>query len=200
VIGVDAVDAPGSLRFNPATMRARILVLLAAASLAPMGAAGCKGGGDSASAAGKHPGTPEGARALLSEFLKPGADHAALSKALRPAAADYGAVFVGDLAATAKTKYEPDWDAGRAVIRPHGKQTELLLASATTEELQAKTGQSSEFPGGYAKVASKLKPGLVFYRFKFVEPGKKLGMAYDGLVYVNGHWAIFPKPWRLLDG
>jgi hypothetical protein len=22
-------------------------------------------------------------------------------------------------------------------------------------------------------------------------------MAYDGLIYVNGHWAWFPKPWRI---
>lgn len=27
-----------------------------------------------------------------------------------------------------------------------------------------------------------------------------LGMAYDGLIYVNGHWAWFPKPWRVLGG
>jgi hypothetical protein len=39
---------------------------------------------------------------------------------------------------------------------------------------------------------------LKIYRFKFVEPGKDLGMAFDGLIYVNGHWRIFPKPWRAL--
>ena len=31
-----------------------------------------------------------------------------------------------------------------------------------------------------------------------VLPGESLGMAFDGLVHVNGHWAWFPKPWRAL--
>ncbi|TMQ06352.1 MAG: hypothetical protein E6J91_38110 [Deltaproteobacteria bacterium] len=30
--------------------------------------------------------------------------------------------------------------------------------------------------------------------------GEQLGMAYDGLIYVNNHWAWFPKPWRALGG
>ena len=29
------------------------------------------------------------------------------------------------------------------------------------------------------------------------EPGEELGMAFDGLTYVNGNWRIFPKPYRL---
>ena len=29
-----------------------------------------------------------------------------------------------------------------------------------------------------------------------VKPGETLGMAFDGLAFVNGHWRIFPKPWR----
>ena len=37
------------------------------------------------------------------------------------------------------------------------------------------------FGGGYAKLASHLAPGVVLYRFKFVEPGRDLGMAFDGL-------------------
>jgi len=47
-------------------------------------------------------------------------------------------------------------------------------------------------------VAAHLKPGLRIYAFKFVEPGQSLGMAYDGLVRVNGQWRIMPKPWRAL--
>ena len=46
-------------------------------------------------------------------------------------------------------------------------------------------------------MAAQIKPGLKVYRFKFVEPGEDLGMAFDGLVNVNGHWRIFPKPWRV---
>ena len=34
-------------------------------------------------------------------------------------------------------------------------------------------------------------------RFKFVKPGQTFGMAFDGLVYINGKWCIFPKPYRI---
>jgi hypothetical protein len=71
------------------------------------------------------PGTDDGATSLLKEFLKPGADYAALSKQLRPTAADYAAVFDADL-------------------------------------------------------------------------GKKMESVY-GLIYVNGNWRIFPKPWRAMQ-
>jgi hypothetical protein len=152
------------------------------------------------SAPSKYPGTEAGARSLLGEFLKPGANHATLSKQLRPAKEDYAAVFVGDLAAKAESTYSPMWDQGQAVIAPKAGQTELLLSSATSEEIKNWTGKAAtDFPGGYQKVGASLKPGLTLYRFKFVEPGKDLGMAFDGLVYVNNQWRIFPKPWRLLE-
>jgi len=31
-----------------------------------------------------------------------------------------------------------------------------------------------------------------------VKQGETIGLAFDGLVYVNGHWVIMPKPWRAL--
>ncbi len=159
-------------------------------------AVGC-GGGASSSNASTHPGTDAGAEALLKEFLKPGADHAALTKQLRPSRADYDAVFESDLAASADAVYTPAWDGGQMVVAPKAGQTELKLSSASTDELKSWTGGASEFPEGYKQVAAKLKPGMKLYRFKFVEPGKDLGMAFDGLAYVNGQWRIFPKPWRL---
>jgi hypothetical protein len=144
------------------------------------------------------PGTEAGATNLLKEFLKPEADHAALSKQLRPAAADYAAVFESDVAANMETVYGPAWDAGQLVVAPKAGQTELKVFSATSDEMKSWTGGAADFPGGWKQVASKLKPGLKIYRFKFVEPGKDLGMAYDGLIYVNGNWRIFPKPWRAM--
>jgi hypothetical protein len=138
------------------------------------------------------------AKKLLGEFLAEGADHAALSKKLEPKDEDYAAVFVGDAAEKAKSTYAPLWKDGTIKIAPKAGQTELLLWAATTEQLKAGEGDADKFPGGYKKVVDQLKPGVVFYRFKFVEPGKTLGMAFDGLVYVNDHWTVFPKPWRAL--
>ena len=144
------------------------------------------------------PGTADGAKALLAKFVAEGADTAALTTGLRPTSADYAAVFVGDAAKKAEAAYGPAWEAGQLVVRPKAGQTEVLLSQATTDQLKAGDEAAKAFPGGYAKVVDQLKPGLTLYRFKFVEPGKELGMAFDGLVYVNGRWAIFPKPWRAL--
>lgn len=136
---------------------------------------------------------------LLKEFLKPGADHAALSKQLRPTTADYASVFEPEVAAKAEALYGPAWDAGQLVVAPKPGQSELKLFSTTSDEMKSWTGSAAEFPGGWKQVAPKLKPGLKIYRFKFVEPGKDLGMAFDGLIYVNGNWRVFPKPWRAIE-
>ena len=48
-------------------------------------------------------------------------------------------------------------------------------------------------------IHDKIEPGHTIYRFKFVQPGKNIGMAFDGLVKVNGRWVIFPKPWRIFQ-
>ena len=109
----------------------------------------------------------------------------------------FKAVFEPDLAAKAESVYGPAWDGGAMVIAPKAGQTEVKVFSATSEELKSWSGGAAEFPGGYKDVAAQIKPGLKVYRFKFVEPGQDLGMAYDGLVNVNGHWRIFPKPWRV---
>lgn len=165
----------------------------AAATTAARGAGG-------ATTASAHPATEEGAKALLAEFVKPGADHAALSKQLRPTKADYDAVFEPELAAKADAVYGPAWDGGALVIAPKAGQTEVKVFSATSDELKSWSGGAAEFPGGYKDVAAQIKPGVKVYRFKFVEPGQDLGMAYDGLVNVNGNWRIFPKPWRVAGG
>ena len=144
------------------------------------------------------PGTDEGANKLAKEFLKPGADVAALSKQLRPTAADYAAVFEGDLGAKVAAAWDPAWDAGQMVMSPKPGQTEVKVSSATTDELKAGTGQAIELAGGWKEVAPKMKPGLKVYRFHFLEPGKTAGMSYDGLIFVNGNWRVFPKPWRAL--
>ena len=151
-----------------------------------------------ANAAETFPGTEAGATSLLKEFLKPGADHAALSKQLRPTTADYAAVFDADSSAKVAAVYGPAWDGGQMVVAPKPGQSEVKVFSATSDEMKSWSGNAAEFAGGWKDVAPKLKPGLKIYRFKFVEPGKDLGMAFDGLIYVSGNWRIFPKPWRAL--
>lgn len=144
------------------------------------------------------PGSLSQARAMLSEFLKPDADRVALTAAIMPNEADVRAVYADPLA----TKM---WESYRGLIKPglafgpKQGQTELLTIYATTAQLKSNDAVLDQFPGGYRKVLDYMQGDYPIIRFKFVKPGETLGMAYDGLVYVNGRWAIIPKPWRALD-
>jgi hypothetical protein len=81
--------------------------------------------------------------------------------------------------------------------------TEKLFASLPAEGLTAKEGQTTELvtgpsdlPGGYQQQAAHLNPKLAIHGFKYVAPGETIGMAYDGLVKVDGTWVMIPKMWR----
>lgn len=146
-------------------------------------------------------GTEEGAKSLLKQFVDPKADHVALSKSLRPTAADYKALFDDATAPKMESAYAKEWDSGKMVIKPKNeKQTEVKIWGATGAELAIGGGHSKDFPGGYKKIGKHLAPAVTFYAFKFVEPHKDSGMAYDGLAYVNGHWVITPKPFHYQEG
>jgi hypothetical protein len=145
------------------------------------------------------PGTAAGAKALVSEFVKPGVDAPALTKLLRPTTADYKAVFDAKAAANLDAVYSPEWERGSFVVIAKAGQTEVKLSSATVADLKSNNDKAKDFPSGYVKVASHLVGSATLYRFRFVEPGQEQGNAYDGLVHVNGHWVLIPKPWRGLD-
>ncbi|MEO6740752.1 MAG: hypothetical protein ABIP20_10895 [Chthoniobacteraceae bacterium] len=140
-------------------------------------------------------GNEAAATALLKKFMATGADRAALTRELRPTSDDYAKIFTADFAKKLEAGQKPLWDSA-PVIGPKEGQTEVTVAKATTEDFQKGTAAAKEFPGGYAKLGDKLQPGATLFRFKFVKPGETLGMAFDGLAFVNGHWRIFPKPWR----
>ena len=150
-------------------------------------------------AAEKYPAGDAGAQALLSEFLKPAADVKTLSKQLQPTKADYEAIYSPTLASKLIAMYEPVWASGALVITPKPDQTELKVQSVPSAEVRQWTPKASAIlPGGYKQISPDIKDGFTVYAFKFVKPGEQLGMAWDGLTYVNGHWCIFPKPWRAL--
>lgn len=145
------------------------------------------------------PGTPAGAKALATEFVKPKIDAAALTKQLRPTTADYRAIFDAGAAAKIDAVYSVEWDRGSFVVSARPGQTEVKISSATVADLKAANEKAKDFPSGYAKVSSHLVGNSTLYRFRFVEPGQEQGNSYDGLVHVNGHWVLIPKPWRGLD-
>jgi hypothetical protein len=166
--------------------------------------AACKGGGaksgGAAPAGSKYPGTEEGLRSMLTDMRKSDAEAMAMTKALRPTSADYQAVFVGEHAEKLEKAYDLLWNNTKAKIGASPENSEIKIWKTTSDDMKAWTGDAKEgWPGGYQKVGEWLKPGVTWWRWKYTKPGEELGMAFDGLVFVNGHWAWFPRPWRALE-
>ncbi len=143
-------------------------------------------------------GSEAAARELLAQFLQPGADLVELTWALVASPEDIRAVYKEPLASRMIAVYGEKLTRG-IKIGPKPGQSELLLWRSTTDALIAGDPVLEYFPGGYARVLEHMNPGFPVVRFKFVEPGEELGMAFDGLFWVNGHWAWMPKPWRMLE-
>lgn len=137
------------------------------------------------------------ARTLLKQFLAPNAPLAQLAKQLRPQPGDAAKVFVAAYAPMIEQAYGHLYENVDPVPRPNTGQTELLLAGATSDTIRD-SGPPSTFPGGYRRIGSAILPGRTWLCWKFVAPGKRLGLAFDGLVWVDDHWAWFPKCYRVL--
>ena len=144
------------------------------------------------------PGSEAEARALLAKFLEPGADVGAMARALQPTQADVRAVYKEPLASNMVRIYDAVF-ADKIKVYAKPGQTELLMWWTTTDALIRGDAVMRNFPGGYGRVTSYLNPGFPIVRFKFVKPGETVGMAYDGLIFVNGRWVLMPKPWRMLE-
>ncbi|MCW5749058.1 MAG: hypothetical protein KIT36_22905 [Alphaproteobacteria bacterium] len=145
------------------------------------------------------PPTQDGARALLAQFL-PGstADKSAAMKRLQPTTADYRAVYKEPLAGKLEEANRRHWQSG-AKLGGRPDQTELLVVFTTTDDLINGKPVLGEFPGGYRRVTDHMNRGLPIVRFKYVKPGSASGMAFDGLVHVNGRWVFMPKPWSVVE-
>ncbi len=145
------------------------------------------------------PPTEAGARALLAQFLPDSTvDKSAAMRRLRPTRADYRAVYTESLAGKLEEAHRRQWDSG-ATIGGRPDQTELLVVFTTTDDLIDGQPVAREFPGGYGRVVGEMKRGIPIVRFKFVKPGSSLGMAFEGLVHVNGRWVLIPKPWSVVE-
>ncbi len=135
---------------------------------------------------------------VLAAFTKPGADHAALTAALRPKPEDYAAVFNGDAAEQAKAVMEPIWDGAKATLDPTADQTEVSIAGVTPDQLAKGEGDAASCPDAYKGIADKLDAKIIVYCAQFVKPGDKHGLSVDALVQIDDRWALFPKPFRAL--
>ena len=144
------------------------------------------------------PGSEADAVALLNGFLDPGADLIALTAELAPTEDDILSVYGEPLAGKLIAMYAQMFTPG-ARIGPKPGQTALIVVRDTTGALQRGDAVLRDFPGGYEEVRPYFVADVPIVRFKFVQPGETLGLAFDGLIHVNGRWVLMPKPWRALD-
>ncbi len=137
------------------------------------------------------------ARVMLQKFFDPNADRAALTAALKPTEADIRAVYSDPLANALITQYDSIFKPGIA-IGPKPEHTDIYSIETTTQKLKNHDSALRKFPGGYKKVIPFIHGNNVIVRFKFVRAGETLGLAFDGLIFVNGRWVLMPKPWRAI--
>lgn len=137
------------------------------------------------------------ARRVLAPFLLQGADAKSITRALRPQPEDYALVFATDIAHGMRQIYDGVWET-EPVITRKTHQNVLLASACVAEGFFPGSVMMDAFPGGYAKLADHLVDGRVWVCWKFVAPGQRLGMAWDGLVHLEERWVWFPRPWAFL--
>jgi hypothetical protein len=126
-----------------------------------------------------------------------GEGQGALLAALRPRPGDAARVFAPELAAIAETAFAARWpEAGELPVPGPGSRLDIHAAPAGL--LLDDNALSRHFPGGYRRLAPHLQPQRVWVAWKVLERGASAGIAYDGLVWIDDHWAWFPKPFRVL--
>lgn len=142
--------------------------------------------------------------ALALSHLAPFVDGAGWSEpkrerllALRPDDVDYPLVFRPTMESQARALYGQLWRAPPPLLAKPG-QTELRIASALSDDFVTWNSRSQEFPGGYRKLAPHLQLGVVWLAWKFIAPGERAGLSFDGLTWVNKRLVWFPQPWRLV--
>jgi len=135
---------------------------------------------------------------LLAAFIG-AANPAELSAALRPSDADYAAVFGPELVDQAREKYGALWAAGSLHITVPRDRENVLIAACTAGGLSFPNQHSRHFHPRMAAMSEKLVRRRTWLTWKYLRPGEERGQLYDGLVWIDDHWAWFPHTWELLD-
>ncbi len=139
--------------------------------------------------------------AELASLLTAGlSDTEAMARSLRPRPGDAAKVFRADVADRIAQDQAALWEQGSARIQVQSDQTRIRVNVSPAGMLSQDSPLSQPFPGGYKALAEYLEPSRIWATWVHHAPGRDQGMRYDGLVWVDDHWAWFPKPWRSLKG
>ncbi|MGE5155112.1 MAG: Imm49 family immunity protein [Bdellovibrio bacteriovorus] len=120
-------------------------------------------------------------------------------RSLMPREGDYALAFTGEAVAAAR-RFFADWwqQQGEkpAGIDPSARIDVHLCPAGLLGDDNA---LSRPFPSGYRQIADWLDPHRIWVAWRYVAPGASGGIAMNGLVWLDDHFAWFPKPWRLRD-
>lgn len=147
-----------------------------------------------------YPPTRQGFQSLINDLRSPNRKlRKSLLQSLQPTQADFLAVFQDEDYARSMYQYHKQtYRSSRFgyLIQPNlPEQTETILWQADAQSLKNYTGEAIYFPGGYREIADHLSPDYQYFRFKYVEPGRSTGSAYEMFVFVNDRWVYIPRPW-----
>ena len=137
------------------------------------------------------------ARLAVAPFLSQTQDRRALSEAFRPRPGDAAKVFLPELAPAIEAALERRWAKG-VTIAPDAGQTEVSAQVAFKEDFESDAPNTRDFAQAFKPLAAYLQSSRPWVSWTFHEPGKEKGTRYEGLVWIDDHWAFFPKPWRLI--
>jgi hypothetical protein len=120
---------------------------------------------------------------------------------LLPRDDDYGLAFIGEAVAAARDYYGEWWPRQLAEgVTPSVDPDWRIEAHLAPAGLLGSDNELSRpFPGGYRKIASWLNPHRVWVCWHYRPPDAGAGIAMNGLVWLDDHWAWLPKPYRLTD-
>jgi hypothetical protein len=133
--------------------------------------------------------------ALIAAF--PTASGAQAVLKVKPRPGDWARVFVPAVAESMRLAYAPIWERTPQLgIAPD--KTQMNANFAMSQMFGYPNTLITQFPGGYARIAPHMVPDRLWVCWRYKAPGAASGHNFDGLVWVDDHFAWFPKPWRVL--
>jgi len=120
---------------------------------------------------------------------------------LLPRDGDYALAFAGEAVAAARAYYGSEWPRqlaeGTGPRLDPDSRIDVHLSPAGM--LASDNAMSRPFPHGYRQIAHWLDQRRVWVCWRYLRPGADSGIAMNGLVWLDDHWAWFPKPFRIAD-
>jgi hypothetical protein len=119
--------------------------------------------------------------------------------ALRPRPGDAARVFAGsaEQIAAIEQRYLNLWSTDPPRVRAPTREVHLRIFVATAGML-AQPDMTPPWPRSYASIADQLQPSRTWVAWAYAPTDGGRPSDYDGLVWVEDHWAWFCAPWRVL--